>query len=122
MAKKRAGWATPNTERLVRDLQSPDEVVRGDAVRSLCPCHAGWEGFEPHVSSVFRSLRDRSRVVRAHALHVFEDAVRMQSVEELRYYLEPGEEKIREKRCRFRSMEQRLEARRRNKIRKLQGR
>jgi hypothetical protein len=123
LVKKRAGWATPNTERLVRDLQSLDEVVRGDAVRSLCPCHAGWEGFEQHVSIVFRSLRDRSRVVRAHALHVFEDAARMQGAEDLRYYLEPGEERIGEKRaCHFRSMEQRLEARRLNKIRKLRRR
>jgi hypothetical protein len=122
LEKKRDSGATSITERLDRDFQSPDEVVRGDAVRSLCPCHAGWEAFEQNVSIVFRSLRDRSRVVRAHALHVFEDAARMQSVEELRYYLEPGEEKIGEKRCRFRSMEQRLEARRRNRIRRLQGR
>lgn len=122
MEKKRDSGATSINERLDRDLQSPDEVVRGDAVRSLCPCHAGWEAFEQHVSVMFRSLRDRSHVVRAHALHVFEDAVRMQSAEELRYYLEPGEEKIGEKRCRFRSMEQRLEARRRNRIRRFQGR
>ena len=107
MVKKRDNSASSITERLDGDLQSPDEVVRGDAVRSLCPCQAGWEAFEQHVSVVFRSLRDRSHVVRAHALHVFEDAVRMQSAEELHYYLEPGEEKIGEKRCLFRSMEQR---------------
>jgi hypothetical protein len=122
LVKNRAASATSITKRLDRDMQSPDEVVRGDALRSLCPCHAGWEAFEQNVTIVFRSLRDRSRVVRAHALHVFEDAVRMQSVEELRYYLEHGEERIGEKRCRFRSMQQRLEARRRNKIRRLQGR
>jgi hypothetical protein len=122
LVNNRVASVTSITERLDRDLQSPDEVVRGDAVRSLCPCHAGWEAFEQNVSIVFRSLRDRSRVVRAHALHVFEDAARMQSAEELHYFLERGEERIGEKRCRFRSMEQRLEARRRNRIRRLQGR
>jgi hypothetical protein len=123
MVAKRARWATSNIERRLPDLQSPDEVVRGDVARSLCPCHAGWEVFEQHVGLVFRLLRDPSHVVRAHALHVFEDAARMQATEDLRYYLEPGEEKIGEKRaCHFRSMEQRLEARRSRKIRKLQRR
>lgn len=121
MVKKRARWATSNIERRV--LQSPDEVVRGDVARSLCPCHAGREVFEQHAGLVFQLLRDPSHVVRAHALHVFEDAVRMQAAEDLRYYLEAGEEKIGEKRaCHFRSMEQRLEARRNRKIRKLKTR
>lgn len=119
MVKKRARWATSNIERLLPDVQSSDEEVRGDAVRALCPCHAGWQVFEQHVGIVFRSLRDRSHVVRAHALHVFEDAAHMQSAADLSYHLEAGEERIGEKRaCHFRSMEQRLEARRKSKIRK----
>jgi hypothetical protein len=123
MVLKRARWATPDIERRLPDLQSPDEVARGNVARSLCPCHAGWEVFEQHVGLVFRLLRDPSHVVRAHALHVFEDAARMQSAEDLRYYLEAGEEKIGEKRaCHFRSMEERLEARRNRKIRKLKTR
>ena len=120
MVKKRARWAAPDMERLLPDLQSPDEEARGDAVRGLCPCHAGWEAFEGHVSDVLRMLRDPSRGVRAQALHVLGDAARMQHAEELRYYLEAGEEKIGEKGAsvRFRSMEERLEARRDRKVRK----
>jgi hypothetical protein len=122
MVKKRSRWASPDIESHLPDVQSPDEVVRGDFARGLCPCHAGWELFEQHVSLAFRLLRDPSHVVRAQALHVFEDAAQMMLAEELRYHLEPGEEKIGEKRCLYRSMEQRLEARRNNKIRKLQRR
>ena len=122
MVKKRARWATPDTKRAVEGLQESDEVVRGNAVRGFCPCHAGWEVFEQHVSDVLRLLRDPNRVVRAHALHVFEDAARMQGISELSYYLEPGEERIGEKRARHRSIEERLEARRERKSRRLKRR
>ena len=120
MAKKRTRWVAPDMERLLSDLQSPDEERRGEAVRGLCPCHAGWDAFEGHVSDVLRMLRDSSRGVRAQALHVFEDATRMQLAEELHYYHEPGEERIGEKRAsaRYRSMDERLEARRDSKVRK----
>lgn len=118
MVAKRARWAKPDIKGRLQDSQSPDEVVRGDFARALCPCHAGWELFEQHVGVVFRLLRDPSHVVRAHALHVFEDAARMQSAEELHYYLGPGEEKIGEKRALHRSREERLEARRNRKLRK----
>ena len=119
MVKKRARWPAPDMERLLPDLQSPDEEVRGDAVRALCPCHVGWEVFEGHVGDVLRLLRDRSRGVRAQALHVFEDATRMQSAADLSYHLEAGEERIGEKRAaHFRSMEERLEARRNSRVRK----
>jgi hypothetical protein len=116
MGKKQARWPTPDVRPLVNELQATDEVVRGNAVRGLCPCHVGWEVFEQHVDVLIRLLRDRSDVVRAHALHVFEDAVRMQSASDLQYYIEPGEERIGEKRaCHFRPMEKRLEARRNRK-------
>jgi hypothetical protein len=119
MVQKRARWAAPDIERRLPDLQSPDEEARAHAVRSLCPCHAGWEAFEGHVGDVLRLLRDRSRGVRAHALHVFEDAARMQSAADLSYHLEAGEERIGEKRAqRFRSIQERLEARRNSRIRK----
>lgn len=120
MGKKLARWARPDVKHLVADLQVTDEQVRGDAVRSLCPCHAGWDQFQQHVRSLSRLLRDPSRVVRRQALHVFEDAVRMQSAQDLLYYVEPGEEKIGEKRaCHFRPMELRLEARRDRRTQKL---
>jgi len=120
MSKREARWARPDIKDVVKDLQVADEVVRGDSVRGLCPCHAGWDAFEDHVSDVMRLLKDPSREVRRNALHVFEDAARMQSARDLSYSLEPGEEKIGEKRAsaRFRSMEDRIQARRDRQIRR----
>ena len=116
---KRARWAHPDPELRLPDFQSPDEEVRSDAVRGFCPCHAGWEAFEDHVGEVLRMLRDRSRLVRTGALHVFEDAVRMQMAEELKYELEPDDERIGEQRAaRFRSLAEKLDARRRSRVRK----
>jgi hypothetical protein len=121
MVSKRERGAAPQVERLLPDLQSPDEEARGDAVRALCPCHAGWEAFEAHVGEVLRMLRDPSRAVRAQALHVFQDATKMCEAADLDYYKEDGEERIGEKRAQgIRPMERRLEARRdgRNRRRK----
>ncbi len=118
--KRHTACAEVNEERLASEMRSPDAEVRGDAVRSLCPCHAGWEVFEGHVGDVLRALRDGSRVVRAHALHVFEDAARMRHAEELEYYIQAAEEKVRRKRAsRFRPEENGLEAVRTEKIRRL---
>jgi hypothetical protein len=120
MGKKLARWARPEIKQLVAGLEVTDEEVRSDSVRSFCPCHVGWDVFEQHVRALSRFLRDPNRVVRREALHVFEDAVRMQLSEDLLYYVEPEEERIGEKRaCHFRSMEERLEARRNRKIQKL---
>jgi hypothetical protein len=104
MASKRRDACPPvDAERLALDMRSPDGAVRGEAVRSLCPCHAGWEVFEGHVGEVLRALRDDDRSVRAHALHVFEDAARMAHVGEAEYYLREVEEAARRKRAsRFR--------------------
>ena len=119
MVRKRERWAKPDVNKIEADLQSKDEVVRGRGVGGLCPCHCDWDLFEQKIDVLMRSLRDPSRVVRRAALHVFDDAAVMQSKEELKYYLEPGEEKIGEKPFRhFRSMEQRLEARAKRKIQK----
>ena len=119
MGKRVARWARPDIKTILGNLNVSDEAVRGDAVRYLCPCHAGWELFEEHVGVLHRLLKDPSDVVRRHALHVFEDAARMQSRGDLEYCVEADEEKIGEKRtsC-YRSMEQRFEARRARKISK----
>ena len=119
MVKKRARWGAPDIESLLPRLQSHDEEARGDAVRSLCPCHAGWDVFEGHVGRVLRMLRDPSRGVRAHALHVFEDAARMQHADEFEYDIQEAEEMVRRKRAsRFRPEESRLETIQREKIRR----
>jgi hypothetical protein len=91
MGKKDARRARSEAEIRLPDFQSPDEKVRADTVCGFCPCHAGWEKFENHVGDVLLMLRDRSRVVRAGALHVFADAARMQLVEELKLQLGPDE-------------------------------
>ena len=112
MVAKRERWAKPDVKKIEADLQALDEVVRSRGVRGLCPCHGARDVLEQKVDVLIRSLRDPSRLVRRMALHVFDDAAIMQSKEELKYYLEPGEEKIGEKRAlHFRPLERRLEAR-----------
>lgn len=114
--KKHADCAASDTVRLMSDLRSPDEAVRAGAVRSLCPCHAGWELFEQHVREVLRLEKDRSRFVRMNALHVFYDAAKMQTEGELVYRTQLAGEMARKKRAsRFRPEEARSEARRRGK-------
>ena len=119
MVAKRSRWALTDVESRLPDLQSPDEEARGHGVRAFCPCHAGWEEFESHVVEVMRAMRDPNRAVRADALHVFHDAAKMHRAADLAYYEEEGEERIGEKRAqRFRSMAERLEARRESRMRR----
>lgn len=114
MVLKRARWPKPDIEAAVKDLNTSDDVLRSHAVRAFCPCHGDWSSFEEHVGQLMRGIRDPSRIVRKNALHVFDDAMRLQLAEELHYYVADGEEKIGEKRAcaRYRSMPERLEARR----------
>lgn len=124
MGKKSARWARPDINDSLADLHVSDEVRRGDSVRALCPCHGRWEAFEQHITEVLHSLNDPSPVVRAQALHVFDEAARMQLAADLSDSLEPGETKLDDKRAsaRFRSMQDRIEARRDRKLRKHKGR
>ena len=80
-------------------IGSPEEEERGGAVRGLCPCYVGWEVFEGHVGEVLRALKDRSRDVRAGALHVLGDAARMQHMGEIDYDVQEAEELLRRKRA-----------------------
>ncbi len=105
--------AAVDLERLLLDLQSPDETVRAKAVRSLCPCHAGWKRFEELFSVVSQLTQDSSPAVRAHALHVYEDAVKIQSIEDSAHRLETVEEKLRQKHAsRFGDEEAKFEVKR----------
>ena len=124
MAKKKdAACGAFDEGRFASELRSPDAEARGDAVRSLCPCHAGWEVFESHVGEVMRAFRDSSRGVRAHALHVFEDAARMQHAGEFDYDVRAAEESLSRKRpSRFRPEEGGLEARKKTRLRWRAGR
>src|SRR3954454_1755728 len=49
--------------------------VRGRAVRTLCPCRAGWDAYETHRNNAEALCKDDDGVVRANALHVREDAL-----------------------------------------------
>lgn len=101
--KKRAACAAVDPVRLLSELESADETVRAKAVRSLCPCHAGWELFERHIGLVSRLGKDHSPAVRAHALHVLEDAAQMHGVGDAGYRMQIAEEMARKKRAsRFR--------------------
>lgn len=121
--KKQTVCTTFDDGRHALEVGSPDEEVRGDAVRSLCPCRAGWEVFEGHVGEVLRAFKDPSRAVRAHALHVFEDAARMRHAEEREYYLQCAEDVLTRKRpSRFRPGEGGLEERHKARLRRRAGR
>ena len=97
---------------------SPEDGERGDAVRSLCPCHVGWEVFEGHVGEVLRALKDRSHDVRAGALHVLSDAAHMHHMGEIDYYVQEAEEHLRGKRAsHFRSGENRAEEKKVKRLR-----
>jgi hypothetical protein len=89
--KRQAAGAEIDGEALLSDVRSTDAEVRGEAVRSLCPCHVGWTAFERYVGVVLRAFGDSSRTVRAHALHVLTDAARMQLKEEFEYQLQEAE-------------------------------
>ena len=122
MAAKRSRWRLTDAESRLPDPKSPDEEARGHGVGEFCPCHAGWEVFESHVGEVMRAMRDPNRAVRAGALHVYHDAAKMQREADLGYYRadeEDRESRIGEKRAqRYRSMEERLEARKGNRERR----
>jgi hypothetical protein len=97
MRKKKCTVVDP--ERLLLDLRSDDEAVRARAVRSLCPCHAGWDAFEQFLGVVLGLARDSSPAVRAHALHVYEDAVKIRRIEDSAHRLEEVEKDLGRKRA-----------------------
>lgn len=65
-------------ERVLAGLDSPDEFIRAQAVRSLCPCRVGYAVYECYVGEVKRLQKDPSELVRKAALHVEEDAFRLE--------------------------------------------
>jgi hypothetical protein len=70
----RAQAGKPDLHRSMADIHSTDEAIRGQAVRNLCPCRIGWDGFQEGMEAIARMQKDRSPEVRGQALHVFEDA------------------------------------------------
>lgn len=120
MRKKKG--AAVDLELLLLDLQSHDETIRAKAVRSLCPCHAGWETFEQLIGVVSRLTQDSPPVVRAHALHVYEDAVKIQSLEDSAHRLEAVEEALGRKRAsQFGGGEEEFRVRRSGTVKRRRG-
>jgi hypothetical protein len=71
----------PDVNQIVAEFKAPDEVTRGKAVRQVCPCRLGWEVFQETMEDLGEMTKDPSPYVRAQALHVFEDAYGLQSME-----------------------------------------
>ncbi|MGI9067924.1 MAG: hypothetical protein ACR2HX_16170 [Pyrinomonadaceae bacterium] len=114
--------ADVNRELLLAELQSANEAVRSKAVRSLCPCDKGWKLFEQHVDIVSQLTKDSSPKVRVSALHVFDDAVHIQSIGDAEYRFQSVEDKLRKKRAPLlRSEEAELEVRRSGRFKKRKG-
>jgi len=65
-------------------MRAPDERVRSEAVRRVCPCHVPWEVFFQVRKAAQRLQRDPSPLVRASARHVEEDAREVAALEALR--------------------------------------
>lgn len=71
-------------QRILRDLESPDEEVRASALREVCPCRMSWESFELLRKPALRLRKDPSPLVRKLADHIEEDAREVASLEALR--------------------------------------
>ena len=111
--RKHANCDAVDLMRLLLDLESSNEDVRVKALRSLCPCRAGWGIFEQHMDVVARLKKDPSPRVRARALHIFEDAGEMQSDGYPTHRRQVVDEMSRNKtRSRFRPDDEELKARR----------
>ena len=114
LKKKKVNHCTEiDAESLLQHIKSSDEQIRAKAVRSLCPCHVGWQTFEQHLSVVLLLTHDPSPIVRANALHVFEDAGEMEGEGITTHPSMATNEMVRAKRAsRFRSDPEELSARR----------
>ena len=82
------------------DVEASYELVRAQ-LGSLCPCRNGWKRFEQHVNIVSQLTRDRSPEVRAHALHILQDALLLQSIGDAEYRFQSVEEVLRKRRSRL---------------------
>lgn len=120
--KKSADNDVVDHELLHSEFQSSDELLRSKALGSVCPCRNSWELFEQYVNFVSRLTRDRSRAVRAGALHVFDDAALIQSIEDAEYRFQSVEDMLRKKRAGLlRSGKVKIEVRRTGRFKKRKG-
>lgn len=120
--RKRSKYADAEREMLISKLQSPDELVRNEALGALCPCRTDWELFEQHVQDIYRLTKHRSHLVRARALHMLSDATLLQSIGDAEYHFQSVEDTLRKKRRRpSRREADQLEVRRSGRFKKRKG-
>ncbi len=70
--------------RILRDLDSPEEDVRANALREVCPCRMSWETFELLRKPALKLRKDASPIVQKLANHIEEDAREVAALEALR--------------------------------------
>jgi hypothetical protein len=71
----------PDLDTVLAGLQSPDEQARITALHAVCPCAAGFQLYEQLRGEVMQLQKDPSPRVRATALHVEQDAARIEEIE-----------------------------------------
>lgn len=71
-------------ERILARMHSPEEAERAQAVRRLCPCRTPWPIYQRYLDEIQKLQKDENPQVRAAALHLAEDADRLERREERR--------------------------------------
>jgi hypothetical protein len=71
-------------ERTLAEMCSPDENIRAEAVRHLCPCRVPWPIYQQNLTAVQALQKDPSPQVRRAAGHLMEDAIKLERMEERR--------------------------------------
>ncbi len=80
-AERAQPFTEADIEQLLTEMQSADALVRAKAVRQICPCRMPWEIFNRLRKAAKRLRHDPDPTVRAHAIHVEEDAQKVASME-----------------------------------------
>jgi len=77
--QRQCGPVDPAT--VLSRLRSPDALIRIKALHALCPCAAGFPGYEHFRCEVKRLQKDPDPGVRTAALHVERDACEIEMIE-----------------------------------------
>ena len=81
MGKRHGRKPPPDPGAVLAGLRSPDEQARIRALHAVCPCAAGFWLYEQLRGEVRQLQKDPSPRVRAVALHVAQDAGRIEEIE-----------------------------------------
>jgi hypothetical protein len=81
MGKRDHRKPQPDIAAVLDGFRSPDAQARARALHAICPCAAGFQLYEQLRDEVRRLQKDPSPQVRAIALHVEQDAGRIEEIE-----------------------------------------